>query len=544
MTAAYVLTIVIGAIGFQLSENNSKTGPFVAGFFLFASSLLDLVYFSTFASLFNASIFLFSIFSISKIKYKLTKSTMYYNDILEFDKRVFIDIYRSSKFTFLGVILLLSVLVLTIYFSNSLFPDFEAPIYLKVAFMALGAVAMVAFKKRALKDLQFWNIDARHISTFLVQMIDQKFMRQNLRRLEVPQVNAVPLNFAIGKPAKRPHIILISQESTMPPALYNLPAEPDIAAFFDGDEKSRSLKVEVFGGQTIISIMSALTGLPSTIFGLYRVYAPRLWRGRIHVSLPFFLKQFGYRTYSFVTAESEWMNVGSFYRSIGMDELHEPLQFTEGKHVDLMHCRDSVIFNAAVDHLKKQIELDRTPTFTAIETLGNHAPFDKDIFANDPRVQSTKQWFSKETGNRYSPQMAEYMGRLRASVDDYRAFCDDISQSFPNENFVVVHFGDHQPVWVNQLGPTVKSKHFTTYFAVNYIGKDARAGTTFDADTLPIFNLDLFVADRAGLPLNGYIEQKKWMLDEIETTEFGSRTERFHAIICALRNAALIKEDS
>lgn len=543
MLLLYSILLILTSVALQLLENNSKTGPFVVGAFLFMAGLLDIIFLSSVSAIAVALSFLLTIFVISKIKYRMTRSTLYFNDILEFDRLVFFDIYRSSKPVFFSVIGLLLFLLLAAFAFSRFTSTYEAPVALKVGLLLLGAVMVLTLKDRALKDILFWNVDARHMSTFIVQMVDQKFMRRNLRRLDMPHASPVELDFEIGRPTTRPHIILISQESAFPPSLYGLPVPEDMAAFFSGDEKQRNLVVEVFGGQTIISIMSALTGLPSTIFGLHRVYAPRLWRGRIHVSLPRFLKQFGYRTASFVTAESEWMNVGSFYKSLGMDELHEPSAFTAGLHQDLMQKRDAIIYNAVVDHLREKLHSDSEPVFVSMETLANHAPYDRGIFDDDNRVRETKTWFQSNMQAGVPSQAVEYMGRLRASIDDFNAFCNRLADHFPKESFLIVHYGDHQPYWINDLGQQYKDKHFLTYVAVKRLGSGVVVQTLPVPDELPIFNLDLLVADRAGLPINGYMAQKTWMLDEHRQAAFGTRSERFHAVISALREKKLIVED-
>jgi hypothetical protein len=105
------------------------------------------------------------------------------------------------------------------------------------------------------------------------------------------------------------------------------------------------------------------------------------------------------------------------------------------------------------------------------------------------------------------------------SVRDYAAFKARLAREFPDDAFLLVRFGDHQPLFAKELlEPTLSTaqvaqrildrdpRYFTTYYAtegLNFQPVDqSSALDTLDAPYLPL--------GAAGIPLDpAFAEQKK-----------------------------------
>ena len=108
------------------------------------------------------------------------------------------------------------------------------------------------------------------------------------------------------------------------------------------------------------------------------------------------------------------------------------------------------------------------------------------------------------------------------SAVDYQAFVERLKKEFPDESFLIVRFGDHQPYLARSLiDPgqddsmiarriaAADPRFLTTYYAINTINFTPRdlssAVNALDAPYLP-----LIVLEAAGIPLDpSFAEQKK-----------------------------------
>src|SRR5436190_5780146 len=119
-------------------------------------------------------------------------------------------------------------------------------------------------------------------------------------------------------------------------------------------------------------------------------------------------------------------------------------------------------------------------------------------------------------------EIDEYLRRQEMSAHDYAQFKERLTREFPGEPFLIVRFGDHQPLFAKRfIDPTLDQadvaarilqrdpRYFTTYYAIeglNFQPVDlSSALETLDAPYLP-----LVVLEAAGIPLDpAFIEQKK-----------------------------------
>lgn len=499
------------------TENNMRTGYFSVFVFLVIAGFFEITTSNRWIAIALSGSIISSVFILSKIKYKYTRFALVYNDIFGFDRKVYRDIFRTygRDATLVVAFLLISISIFTafiFYLESS--ENHPAIVSSSLAISTIAAWLLVPY---AMNEYRRANWDGRHISTFFATMLAQRFQPADMTRLIV---SAPPSSANIGRPASHaeeaPHIILIGGESTFAPRLFNLPEEPEIAQFFDGKEGLRDLKVEVFGGQTILSHTSCLTGLSTLLFGENRSYAPRFWRDRIGVSLPFFLKTHGYSVTALLSGQRDWMGIGGLYETIGVERVFEASDYMRPQDVDAMYARDASVYHAALADIGLRIEQGGKRTCTIIETMRNHGPHSKTL-TNEFREVSSKSWFAdtcKSLNGSLLHQAAEWYGRLRASVDDYNAFKAYIAACHPNETFLIVHYGDHQPTFCADIQGAAQEELYKTYLTVDWIGQPLPASRSYAGATLPIFFVDLLVAQTAGLPLDGFLEAKAQLISE------------------------------
>jgi hypothetical protein len=131
------------------------------------------------------------------------------------------------------------------------------------------------------------------------------------------------------------------------------------------------------------------------------------------------------------------------------------------------------------------------------------------------------QW--KDLGN--VPPVDEYLRRQALSAQNYSDFLAQLEREFPDDSFLLVRFGDHQPDFAAHLiEPELDDagierrlmaydpRYFTTYYAIDAINF-APVDTSSALDSLEGPYLPLIVQEAAGLPLDpSFAEQKKILI--------------------------------
>jgi hypothetical protein len=137
------------------------------------------------------------------------------------------------------------------------------------------------------------------------------------------------------------------------------------------------------------------------------------------------------------------------------------------------------------------------------------------------RPELTPDW--TPPGN--TPETDEYIRRQTMTAKDYRDFTTRLARDYPDQSFLVLRFGDHQPAISQKLlEPGIDRnllaqrlmvadpRYFSTYYAldgINFRPPDlSSALETLDAAYIPIV-----IQEAAGVPLDpSFEEQKKIML--------------------------------
>ena len=198
---------------------------------------------------------------------------------------------------------------------------------------------------------------------------------------------------------------------------------------------------------------------------------------------------------------------------------------------------DKFYFDQALKVFADQ-QASHSPVFMFVYLTANHFPWTS-IY----RPELTPDW--TPPGN--TAEIDEYIRRQAMTARDYRDFTARLARDYPDQSFVVLRFGDHQPaISQKMLEPGIDRKllaqrlmeadprYFSTYYAldgINFAPPDlSSALETLDAAYIPIV-----VQDAAGVPLDpSFAEQKKIMLrckGLFYTCKGGAEARRFNRLL-------------
>jgi hypothetical protein len=307
---------------------------------------------------------------------------------------------------------------------------------------------------------------------------------------------------------KLPHIVMVFDESSFDATMM---PNVKVAAkyrerFRSSDGKTRAFVVEGAGGPSWYTEYNVLTGLSVRSYGRFAESVTRLAAGRVKRGLPYGLRQCGYSTYSLYSWFGAFVGARGFQTSTGIEHFLDSKQLHAGPA-----DTDSFFYDHAADVIAK--DHDRGPVFVFVYLAANHFPWDYHY-----RPDLMPNWLNP--GNPF--EIDEYLRRQEMSVRDYAQFKERLGREFPDQQFLLVRFGDHQPLFAKRfIDPTLDTadvaarilrrdpRYFTTYYAIE--GVNFRAVDLSSAlDTLDAPYLPLVVLEAAGVPLDGsFVEQKK-----------------------------------
>jgi hypothetical protein len=321
-------------------------------------------------------------------------------------------------------------------------------------------------------------------------------------RLNVGPVAACPPG------RKLPHIVMVFDESSFDVTMMpNVKVAADYRERFrSSDGQTRAFVVEGAGGPSWYTEYNVLTGLSVRSYGRFAESVTRLAAGRVKRGLPYALRECGYSTYSLYSWFGAFAGARGFQTSTGIEH------FLDAKQLHVGPADTDIFF---YDQAARVIAQDRGqgPVFVFVYLAANHFPWDYHY-----RPDLLPNWVNP--GNPF--EIDEYLRRQEMSARDYAQFKARLGREFPDQQFLLVRFGDHQPLFAKRfLDPTLDQaevaarilrrdpSYFTTYYAaegVNFRPADlSSALDTLDAPYLP-----LVVLEGAGVPLDAsFVEQKK-----------------------------------
>ena len=307
---------------------------------------------------------------------------------------------------------------------------------------------------------------------------------------------------------KLPHIVMIFDESSFDATML-----PDVqvpvnyrARFRSSDHKARSFVVEGAGGPSWYTEYNVLTGLSVRSYGRFAESVTRLATGRVKRGLPQALRECGYKTYSLYSWFGGFVGARGFHTTTGIEHFLDAKQLGSGPA-----DTDRFYYDHAARIIAEQ--RDNGPVFVFVYLAVNHFPWNYRY-----RPDLLPGWANP--GN--PSEIDEYLRRQELSAQDYRQFKERLGCELPHEQFLLVRFGDHQPLFAKGfLEPALERaevaqrilsrdpRYFTTYYALeglNFQPFDlSSALDTLDAPYLP-----LVVLEGAGVPLDAtFVEQKR-----------------------------------
>ena len=273
---------------------------------------------------------------------------------------------------------------------------------------------------------------------------------------------------------RRPHIILVHQESVTPPMPFApaLSFDPGLADFFKShDGRVHKLRVETYGGGSWLTEFSVLTGMASRFFGGMQQFVQVYMAGRIDDALPAALARCGYRNVMFYPYLKGFFGSSKFFESIGLKEIFD----LKAQKAPTSMEQDRFYYYNALDEIARHKQGSQQPLFLYVQTMAAHWPYD------------VTYWPERKVAGApgASAEIHEYLRRLAMSKEDYEGFSAALGQRFPDERFLIVQYGDHQPLatrsffgFDNQEIEDINgalpenSSAFETYFTVNAINFD------------------------------------------------------------------------
>jgi hypothetical protein len=322
-----------------------------------------------------------------------------------------------------------------------------------------------------------------------------------------------------GKP---PHIVLIHQESLVPPSLFpGLQYDHALDRFFNSDDgRLHRLRVETYGGGSWVTEFALLTGISAKAFGDMRMFVQVLMEGRLKETLPQVLAHCGYRTLMLFPMNNGFLSLDRFYRSIGFSELLD----RDDQKAPTTRERDRLYFQNALNRMEAHFKSSSQPLFVYIQTMAAHGPYDW-TYMPEENVPGGGPGTSKE--------MSEYLRRAGMAMRDGDFLLEEIKRRFPNESVVVVRYGDHQPsatidlinkVWGDDspdIGADGAPGPFITFYAIEGLNYQVPPLPQFDP--LDIAYLETVMLEVAGLPLSAAQHERKRLMTACAGRYFGCK---------------------
>ena len=271
--------------------------------------------------------------------------------------------------------------------------------------------------------------------------------------------------------ARRPHIIMLLDESS-----FDVTAAPDIKVpagysdyFKSIDGKQRTMIAESTGGPTWYTEFNVLTGLSARSFGDLKFYVTRIAAGRVTRGLPQALQNCGYKTISLYPTYGDFLSARAFQKGAGVEQFIDMADM--GVNEDMQP--DKFYFDQALKVFERE-QSQQSPVFMFVYLTANHFPW-TDVYRPD---LTPPGW--TPPGN--TAEVDEYIRRQTMTAKDYGEFTARLKRDYPDQSFLVLRFGDHQPAISQKLlepGIDQKSlakrlmatdpRYYSTYYAIDGI---------------------------------------------------------------------------
>jgi hypothetical protein len=321
----------------------------------------------------------------------------------------------------------------------------------------------------------------------------------------------LPLVDACHPGGRRPNIIMIHDESS-----FDIRSADGIKVprgygshFLSFDGKERTFMAESNGGPSWFTEYNVLAGLSSRSFGRFAYFVTRIASGRVERGLPLALSRCGYDTISLYPAFGGFMSARAFQATTGVAHFYDAHDLG-ARDIE----PDSFFYDAALNLMSQ--EAPGKPLFAFVYLAANHFPWETKF-----RPELLPAW--RAPGN--APSIDEYLRRQAISAEQYRAFMTGLKKKFPNQPFLIVRYGDHQPEFAPHIldpgldeagiGKKLENydpRYYATYYAIDAINFEPVQSPAV-MDRIDAAYLPLVILEAAGIPLDpSFEEQKRVML--------------------------------
>ena len=234
------------------------------------------------------------------------------------------------------------------------------------------------------------------------------------------------------------------------------------------DGKQRTMVAEATGGPTWYTEFNVLTGMSARSFGDLKFYVTRIAAGRVTRGLPQALQRCGYKTVSLYPTYGDFLGARTFQKGVGVEQFIDMAEM--GVDEDMQP--DKFYFDQALKAFAGQ-QPSQSPVFMFVYLTANHFPW-----TSVYRPDLTPDW--TPSGN--TAEIDEYIRRQTMTAKDYGDFTARLARDYPDQSFLVLRFGDHQPAISQKLlEPGIDQKalaqrlmaadprYFSTYYALDGI---------------------------------------------------------------------------
>ena len=379
-------------------------------------------------------------------------------------------------------------------------------------FFGLACLASAAKGERRHTEFYFENV---YVSFFLAswsETIAALWRGQMIEAARGPAAAGLKEPVQCAPRPRPPHIILIHQESVVPPSHFpSLSYDRSLDPFFHSyDGQLRKLRVETYGGASWLTEFSVLTGLSTYSFAGMRQFVQQVMAGKVGETLPQSLARCGYRNVVFYPMLRHFLGAGRFFEGVGLSEIFD----AKSQEATKPNERDRFYYTNLLAEMNRHFRASGQPLFAFVETMATHGSYD---YRYMPQVDVPGG------GPGTDPEMHEYLRRLAMARMDYSFLRAELFRRFPDQQFLIVHYGDHQPTATWTLlglsnGTTMEkvmdsgnAPALMTYYAVDGVRYRPPALPSFSALDVPF--LSTIILESAGLPLSdAYRERRRLML--------------------------------
>lgn len=300
--------------------------------------------------------------------------------------------------------------------------------------------------------------------------------------------------------SEKPDIVLLLQESSVDPKVYDLPEGVKLPELFmfqqDANVVAHSpMRVQTFGGGTWLSEFSALTGLNSDDFGSQKSGVFYFVVDHLNHGLFKEMKANGYYTVVLTPFNKGAYHSGHAYETLGVDRIIQPQELGyPGKLQDnLWTISTEDILKYVKEILEKETD---KPVFIFSLTMYEHGPY-KEGHSDDYGIKDKLD--NKEAAGEFSHYM-EKIVHSDASIRDFVSFMEKRQRPL-----MFLYFGDHQPgISLNQYKSTFPTPAYLTQFTLR---DNLKAATPINVGELTdISFLGGILLERANLKISPFYE--------------------------------------